>query len=162
MDKQSEALLMAEVLKADGWPSVAAKLRQLHAENQGQAERIQDIYKQLNDTEKEVDDLRAELHEEAKINGAGAERELRLMAELDEAKRINLRDAAELRQLRESLMEQREAYNLYTTVSIEMRTKDEALLRRALTYLEYASQQLPMIHASIVDPVIDELKERLK
>ena len=60
------------------------KLRRLHAENQGQAERIQDIYKQLNDTEKEVDDLRAELHEEAKINGAGAERELRLMAELDE------------------------------------------------------------------------------
>ncbi len=39
---------------------------------------------------------------------------------------------------------------------------DEALLRIALTYLEYASQQLPMIHASIVDPVIDELKERLK
>lgn len=39
--------------------------------------------------------------------------------------------------------------------------EDEALLRRALTYLEYASQQLPMIHASIVDPVIDELKERL-
>lgn len=58
MDKQPEALLMAEVLKADGWPSVAAKLQQLHAENQGQAERIQDIYKQLNDTEKELDDLR--------------------------------------------------------------------------------------------------------
>lgn len=36
----------------------AAELRRLHAENQGQAERIQDIYKQLNDTEKEVDDLR--------------------------------------------------------------------------------------------------------
>ncbi len=70
-------------------------------------------------------------------------------------------DEALLRQLHESLKEQREAYNLYTTVSIEMRTKDEALLRRALTYLEYASQQLPMIHASIVDPVIDELKERL-
>ena len=43
----------------------------------------------------------------------------------------------------------------------EEHTENEALLRRALTYLEYASQQLPMIHASIVDPVIDELKERL-
>ena len=79
------------------------KLRRLHAENQGQAERIQDIYKQLNDTEKEVDDLRAELHEEAKINGACAERELRLMAELDESKRIILRDEALLRQALEAL-----------------------------------------------------------
>ena len=68
--------------------------------------------------------------EQAKINGSGAERELRLMAELDEVKRMILRD--------------------------------EALLRRALTYLEYASQQLPMIHASIVDPIVGELKERLK
>jgi uncharacterized protein Yka (UPF0111/DUF47 family) len=36
----------------------AAELRRLHEENQGQAARIRDIYKQLDDTEKEVDDLR--------------------------------------------------------------------------------------------------------
>ncbi len=107
-DKQPEAMRLANLLDNEVTPEgvereAATELRRLHAENQGQAERIQDIYKQLNDTEKEVDDLRAELHEEAKINGAGAERELRLMAELDEAKRIALRDEALLRQALEAL-----------------------------------------------------------
>lgn len=84
MDKQPEALLLAEVLKADGWPSVAAKLQQLHFENQGQAERIQDIYKQLDDTEKEVDDLRLLLRQalealeyEAEVGNDDAYRPLR-------------------------------------------------------------------------------------
>lgn len=107
--EQPEALRLANELErwlhvqAKDRIGAAAELRRLHAENQGQAERIQDIYKQLNDTEKEVDDLRAELHEEAKINGACAERELRLMAELDESKRIILRDEALLRQALEAL-----------------------------------------------------------
>lgn len=183
MDKQPDALKLADQLRDMSTkfktPShergvcngAIEKLRRLHAENQGQAERIQDIYKQLNDTEKEVDDLRAELHEEAKINGAGAERELRLMAELDEAKRINLRDAAELRRLHESLKEQREAYNLYTTVSIEMRTKDEALLRQALEafesiYVDYGSARGRELEVSfdeeLCNEAIEAIKERLK
>ena len=68
MDKQPEALRLADVLE-EFWGqyagpeepnelNAATELRRLYAENQGQAERIQDIYKQLNDTEKEVDDLR--------------------------------------------------------------------------------------------------------
>ena len=68
MDKQPEALRLADVLE-EFWGqytgpeepnelNAATELRRLYAENQGQAERIQDIYKQLNDTEKEADDLR--------------------------------------------------------------------------------------------------------
>jgi hypothetical protein len=59
-----KALVLADALEATHpavWPyglEAAAELRRLHEENQGKADRIRDIYKQLDDTEKEVDDLR--------------------------------------------------------------------------------------------------------
>jgi hypothetical protein len=53
-----KALLLAELLETDGWPDAANELRRQYEELEGQADRIQSIYGQLNDTEKEVDDLR--------------------------------------------------------------------------------------------------------
>ncbi len=116
------------------------KLRRLHAENQGQAERIQDIYKQLNDTEKEVDDLRAELHEEAKINGAGAERELKLMTDLEnkQAELLRIKAHAEMQ-----------------------RMDDEALLRQALESMEELQYATTDKAFAMADATIDAIKERL-
>ena len=66
-----------------------------------------------------------------------------------------------IEELKAALIEQKEAYNLYTTVSIEMRTKDEKLMRKALEALQYAYENLPLIHATEIDPTIVELEERL-
>lgn len=62
--------------KRDKHRRTDAELRRLYAENQ---------------------QLMEQSLEEAKINGAGAERELKLMAELDKVKQITLRDEALLR-----------------------------------------------------------------
>jgi hypothetical protein len=61
--EKHRALVLADKLETaeishTGMVHAAAELRRLHEENQGQAARIRDIYKQLDDTEKEVDDLR--------------------------------------------------------------------------------------------------------
>jgi hypothetical protein len=59
-----KALLLADVLEATHpalWPygqEAAAELRRQYEEIEGQAGRIQDLYGQLNATEKEVDDCR--------------------------------------------------------------------------------------------------------
>ena len=141
MDKQPEALRLADALDVPpGAPlfiEAASMLRRLYAENQGQAERIQDIYKQLNDTEKEVDDLRAELREEAKINGAGAERELKLMTDLEnkQAELLRIKAHAEMQ-----------------------RMDDEALLRQALEALEAKGDAWVVLERK----AIAAIKERLK
>ena len=144
--EQPEALRLANELErwllvqAKDRIGAAAELRRLHAENQGQAERIQDIYKQLNDTEKEVDDLRAELREEAKINGAGAERELKLMTDLEnkQAELLRIKAHAEMQ-----------------------RMDDEALLRQALESMEELQYATTDKAFAMADATIDAIKERL-
>ena len=153
MDKQPEALRLADELErwlhvqAKDRIGAAAELRRLYAENQDQAERIQDIYKQLDDTEKEVDDLRAEMHEEAKINGAGAERELKLMTDLEnkQAELLRIKAHAEMR-----------------------RMDDEALLQQALEALEMIDRDdndrdfLMSAQCYQLDSAITALNERLQ
>ena len=142
VNRQPTPLFLADALNADARsPEIklqaASELRRLYAENQGQAERIQDIYNQLNNTEKEVDDLRAELHEQAKINGAGAERELKLMTD----------------------MENKQAELLRIKAHAEMqRMDDEALLRQALEALEAKGDAWVVLERK----AIAAIKERLK
>ena len=66
-----------------------------------------------------------------------------------------------IEELKAALIEQKEAYNWYTTVSIEMRIKDEKLMRKALEALQYAYENLPLIHATEIDPTIVKLEDRL-
>ncbi len=96
----------------------AAELRRLHTENQQLVELAL---------------------EEAKINGAGAERELKLMTDLEnkQAELLRIKAHAEMQ-----------------------RMDDEALLRRALEALQYAYENLPLIHATEMDPIIVKLKNR--
>ncbi len=48
MSEQPEALRLANLLETDGWPDAAAELRGMH-------ERIQLLYEQLNEAEKQLD-----------------------------------------------------------------------------------------------------------
>jgi len=48
MSEQPEAMRLANLLETDGWPDAAAELRGMH-------ERIQLLYEQLNEAEKQLD-----------------------------------------------------------------------------------------------------------
>jgi hypothetical protein len=48
MSEQPEALRLADLLETDGWPDAATELRGMH-------ERIQLLYEQLNEAEKQLD-----------------------------------------------------------------------------------------------------------
>ena len=82
--QQPEALELAKML--DAYPigslgaDAAAELRRLHSVNAG-------LLNQNTELDKKLADLEAEGLEQARIIGMGAERELRLMAQVDELAR---------------------------------------------------------------------------
>lgn len=84
-EQQPEALRLADELEAPdarGRPlsSAAAELRRLHTVNAG-------LLNQNTELDKKLAELEAEGLEQARIIGMGAERELRLMAQVDELER---------------------------------------------------------------------------
>ena len=84
MSEQPEALRLASELLALGHGGTcslaAAELRRLHEENVG-------LLNQNTELDKKLAELESEGLEQARIIGMGAERELRLMAQVDELER---------------------------------------------------------------------------
>lgn len=86
MNQQPEALHWAEWLDdlfdADGEPkAAAAELRRLHEENEALRKQLKHAELAASAEASIVDELQAELQEQARVNGIGSERELKLMAE---------------------------------------------------------------------------------